>query len=235
MSSPGLMRQDKGNTIMTEQTAPRIYAACLASYNSGRLYGAWIDCADKSGDEIAQEIARMLKGSPYPNVERRECKECGHVQRDRMLHPECDDCGGEMSEAFPSAEEWAIHDHEGFAGMIKGENPDLDEVAAMATGLASGDRLGFLWLVNDHGMKPSEAVDEAENVQVYQSDKHDLASEYAYDLASDTIEDFDAKSSQWPFTCIDWEHAGRELVLGGDVAEFEADGERMLITNPGDF
>lgn len=26
-----------------ENTKPRIYAACLAAYNSGYLHGAWID------------------------------------------------------------------------------------------------------------------------------------------------------------------------------------------------
>lgn len=224
---------------MANQTSPRIYVACLASYNSGRLHGAWIDCEDKEASELWAEINAMLATSPYPNVQRRKC-ECGYYQTDarpfRENMDDCPECAEPLPEDwFPSAEEYAVHDHEGFRGLIKSEYPDIDEVAAMAAGLSGGDAFGFLWLVLDHGMKPSEAVDEAENVQVYQSDKHDLAGEYAYELASDTIEDFEAKSSQWPFTCIDWENAGRELVIGGDVAEFEADGERMLITNPNDF
>jgi Antirestriction protein (ArdA) len=31
-------------------TAPRIYVACLAAYNNGRLHGEWID-ADQPADE----------------------------------------------------------------------------------------------------------------------------------------------------------------------------------------
>lgn len=46
-----------------------IYAACLASYNAGRLVGRWIDCDGLTGDEILAEIQSMLEGSPVPNAE----------------------------------------------------------------------------------------------------------------------------------------------------------------------
>lgn len=220
---------------MSEHTAPRIYAACLASYNAGRLFGRWIDCEGKSGDELGQEIARMLKGSPCPNVQRVECTSCEHIQC-YVPNDTCAECGGALSEPFASAEEWAIHDHEGFAGLIKSEWPDLEDVAAIAEGLHGNDRCGFLWLVADRGMKPSEALDQAESVCLYQADGvHDLASDYAQELASGTIENFEERASQWPFSCIDWEQAGRELVIGGDVELAEFYGERMLITNPNDF
>jgi antirestriction protein len=181
---------------------PRIYAACLASYNSGRLYGAWIDCEGKSGDDIRADISRMLKGSPAP-----------------------------------SAEEWAIHDHEGFAGLITSEWPDLDDVAAMAEGLAldGRERLGFLFLCHDRSMSAIDALSQAGEVCIFQSDAHDLAADYAQELCDDTIPDFRERSSQWPFTCIDWEHAGRELVIGGDVELCDIDGVRFLVTNPGEF
>ena len=42
---------------------PRIYVACLAAYNNGYLYGAWID-ADQDPDQIRDEIAAMLARSP---------------------------------------------------------------------------------------------------------------------------------------------------------------------------
>lgn len=72
----------------------RIYAACLASYNAGRLHGAWIDVSSDAEDMQA-DIAAMLATSPAPD-----------------------------------AEEWAIHDYDGFPDM--GEYPGLDAVAAMA-------------------------------------------------------------------------------------------------------
>ena len=47
---------------------PKIYVACLASYNSGLLYGEWID-ADQEEDSIVEEIQQMLANSSIPNAE----------------------------------------------------------------------------------------------------------------------------------------------------------------------
>ena len=45
-----------------------IYVACLASYNSGILHGAWIEPkTDK--DELEAQIAKVLKASPSPDAE----------------------------------------------------------------------------------------------------------------------------------------------------------------------
>src|SRR6266849_3316457 len=52
----------------------RFYAACLASYNAGRLHGAWID-ASTDVDEMQAAINKMLRASPYPNVEV-ACPDC---------------------------------------------------------------------------------------------------------------------------------------------------------------
>ena len=46
---------------------PRIYVACLASYNRGILYGKWIDATD--ADEIREEIQNMLSESQEPIAE----------------------------------------------------------------------------------------------------------------------------------------------------------------------
>lgn len=51
-----MSRKDEGNI-------PRIYVACLASYNSGKLHGKWIDC-DIDSDDIREKIQEMLKVSP---------------------------------------------------------------------------------------------------------------------------------------------------------------------------
>jgi len=41
---------------------PRIYVACLASYNAGILYGKWIDVYDDH-EIMLEEIGEMLEGS----------------------------------------------------------------------------------------------------------------------------------------------------------------------------
>ena len=53
---------------MADADTPRIYVACLAAYNGGRLHGEWID-ADQGADEIREAIKGMLSRSPEPGAE----------------------------------------------------------------------------------------------------------------------------------------------------------------------
>lgn len=98
--------------MTTDDTAPRIYVACLASYNAGRLFGRWID-ADQDADELADEIREMLAESPIPN-----------------------------------AEEWAVHDFEGFGPYRLGEYPNLEDVAALAAGIAEHGKAFAMYCAN---------------------------------------------------------------------------------------
>ena len=47
---------------------PRIYIACLAAYNSGKLHGAWID-ATQGIEDIQRHINSILRTSPIPDAE----------------------------------------------------------------------------------------------------------------------------------------------------------------------
>jgi antirestriction protein len=47
---------------------PKIYVACLAAYNSGCLYGKWIN-ANQDVDCLWEEVKEMLAKSPIPNAE----------------------------------------------------------------------------------------------------------------------------------------------------------------------
>lgn len=47
---------------------PRIYVACLAAYNNGKLHGKWID-ADQDEDDIWSAIKEVLASSPEPGAE----------------------------------------------------------------------------------------------------------------------------------------------------------------------
>ena len=46
----------------------RIYVACLAAYNNGKLHGRWID-ANQEADAIRDEVQAMLKESPEAQAE----------------------------------------------------------------------------------------------------------------------------------------------------------------------
>lgn len=56
------------NPPHSDKLIPQIYVACLAAYNAGRHYGAWID-ATQEVEQIHQEIQKMLSNSPIPNAE----------------------------------------------------------------------------------------------------------------------------------------------------------------------
>lgn len=84
-------------------TEPRIYVACLASYNAGHLFGEWIDCDGLDSEDLGTKVKAILDKSP-----------------------------------IQGAEEYAIHDHEGFHGLI-GENSNMDEVAEIVELMSEHD------------------------------------------------------------------------------------------------
>ena len=84
------------DNIKEDCDPPRIYVACLAAYNNGRLHGRWID-ASQGEEAISDAVQVMLADSPEPD-----------------------------------AEEWAIHDYEGFHGCRISEYAGIERVAALA-------------------------------------------------------------------------------------------------------
>ena len=52
----------------TDLDTPKIYCACLASYNSGYLHGCFID-ATQDPEDIREQIQQMLSTSPVADVE----------------------------------------------------------------------------------------------------------------------------------------------------------------------
>ncbi len=64
---------------MTNNT-PRIYVACLASYNAGTLHGNWIDL--DGTEAIEDQISGILKASPEEDAEEwavHDNEFCGHL------------------------------------------------------------------------------------------------------------------------------------------------------------
>jgi antirestriction protein len=107
-------------TSATTTTAPRIYVACLAAYNNGRLHGEWID-ADQTADELHEAACAMLAASPEPG-----------------------------------AEEWAIHDYEGFGSLHLGEYEPLERVTNIAAGIAEHGEAFTAWLSYDCDRDPAD-------------------------------------------------------------------------------
>lgn len=120
----------------------KIYVACLASYNNGRLHGKWID-ASSDVESMQEEVNAILKSSPYPNVMRADyhCAECDTPQtvthsfgEEFTATVECKECGYpaflkvEPNNPYRSAEEYAIHDFENLPSSF-GEYCGLQTIA----------------------------------------------------------------------------------------------------------
>jgi antirestriction protein len=127
-------------------TNPRVYVACLAAYNNGRLHGEWID-ADQSAAELHEDVHRMLAASPEPG-----------------------------------AEEWAIHDYEGFGSLRLGEYESLERVAAIASGISEHGEAFTAWLSYDSERDPVD-IDASEDA--YRGEWDSLRA-YAEDYAEST-------------------------------------------------
>lgn len=114
----------------------------------------------------------------------------------------------------PGAEEWAVHDHEGFFGIHIGEWPDLAKLCQAATFIAEHGEL-FAKLVDHLGGLGS--LDEAERYMTEGCRGYfDSLAEFAEELFSDTTPELDALP-QILLSAIDWEEVGRELELCGDI------------------
>lgn len=211
-------------------TTPKIYVACLASYNAGILYGKWIEASDDA-DAMSAEIQEMLAGSPEPNVMRQRYRdEDGNtryvdVGTDPARIPEDWE---KIGEPFPSAEEWAIHDHEGL-GADLGEYAGLDEVAR---------RVAIVDIAEDRDIPAAVLLDFANDCMSGKWDIDDLASEIDdrfdgvadswKDFAQDRIEETDSETldnlPDWLRYRIDWDGIARDWEISGDWAAYGDDG-----------
>jgi antirestriction protein len=170
------------HTVLNRPTTdmPRIYVACLASYNAGELHGAWID-VDGDADDLQVAIGKMLAASP---------------ERD--------------------AEEWAIHDFEGFGSLHLEEYASLERVAAMAELVREhGEELAGE-VLNHFGGDVEEAREALEDN--YQG-CHASLEDYAEAFMEDTGSLEGVPESIRPY--IDYERMARDWELGGDIFTVE--------------
>jgi antirestriction protein len=152
-------------------TAPRIYVACLAAYNAGRLHGEWID-ADQPVDDIWTEVKAMLAKSPEP-----------------------------------CAEEWAIHDYDGFGPLRLSEWESFDRVAAIAAGIAQHGDAFTAWLSYDSERDP---VDSDAFHDAYRGEWDSLR-DYAEGFADDVGLYDAAEKANSPYVTVDIDRLERDL------------------------
>lgn len=156
---------------------PKIYVACLASYNSGILYGKWID-ADQSVNELNDEINTMLAES-----------------------------------SIEDAEEWAIHDYEGFGERLS-ENEDLETIVKHVEFITEYEELGQA-LLADYNIEDAQTMLEDHYHGTYDSE---------VDFAWYVFEEYHSNPIPGNWICyFDCEAFARDLFIS-DFCSVEVDG-----------
>ena len=170
----------------------KIYVACLASYNAGKLYGKWID-ANQSHEEINGEIFEMLRAS-----------------------------------SERGAEEWAVHDYEGFGEISLSEWPDIARVSIIANLVEEhGDGFGFWYEYQDGQNFDVEELEE-KFLEQWQG-AHDSKEAFADYLLESTGQLADVP--EWARSYFDYELYARDLEIGGDYSFHRCKGQTYVYSN----
>lgn len=164
-------------------TTPKIYVACLAAYNNGKLHGEWIE-ATQEPEAIHAEIQAMLKASPEPD-----------------------------------AEEWAIHDYEGFGELRLSEWEGIERVSKLAAFIEEHGELGSEVLAHVGGN-----LIEAETAMENYAGEYKSLADFAQELTGEitTV----PEHLQY---YIDYQAMGRDMELNGDVFTIETGFEQVHI------
>ena len=135
------------------------------------------------------------------------------------IHSEIADMLAESSEDI--AEDWAIHDYEGFEPLKISEWHEVENLAAIANGVEQHGEL-FLHVLDYLG--DTKHIDEATQClnEQYQGSADTLAAwaeDFMHETSSDAIK---ALPSVLQF-CIDWDQVAREFERSGDVFGIRVD------------
>ena len=107
------------------------------------------------------------------------------------------------------SDEFAALDHENFYGFLRGECSTVEAQEAAET-LEEIERAGIdLEAAGAWREFTGQAWDQNSFEDTFQGE-HDSFQEYAEELARDIYGD-QLDAARWPFSCINWEHAAREL------------------------
>jgi antirestriction protein len=123
----------------------------------------------------------------------------------------------------PTAEEWAIHDHEGFAGLSIPECEDFETVASVAAFIEEHGELGARFLQHEGYGEVNEEIADSFNEKYCGAwdSLEDYAEEFVSDCYGDTVEKL-PDVIRWH---IDYEGIARDMELGGDIYTIEIDGK----------
>jgi antirestriction protein len=115
----------------------------------------------------------------------------------------------------PIAEEWAIHDYEGFGATGVGEYECIDNVAEFANLIVEHGEV-FAELVGHFG-GASDLAEAKRYMEEGYCGEFRTITEYAEQFVEDYFSDVLAKLPEFLRYHIDYEGVGRDMELGGDI------------------
>lgn len=113
---------------------------------------------------------------------------------------------------LPGAEEWAIHDYEGFEGTSLSEYASFETVCALAEFIGEHGRLGakvYGYFGND--------LDEARAAFEDYAGEYRSAADFAEELTRDTGTEIPPSLEYY----IDWQALARDMALNGEILVFQ--------------
>lgn len=114
------------------------------------------------------------------------------------------------------AEEWAIHDYEGFGDLRLSEYADLDNLCSIAEGVTEHGPAFLGWLARE----PNHNTDKSDFEDAYHGE---------WDSLADYVQDWWEQTGSWkpaenwwdPTNYVDWGRMAHDLELSGDIFTVE--------------
>jgi len=209
--------------MTSEIITPEIYVSVLADYNNGRMHGKWID-ANQPAEAIWQEINQLYITSCDPNVTATVCQDCGHIHL--YEHSTCSECESSNIKIVPSAEEYAIHDYQGFGSFDVSEYSSIEELAQMAEIITSVDdedseyAISFLAGLYEDLDTIQATIDD---VSIF----HGSRADYAQELTESCYD-----VPEYLIYYVNYDAMGRDMEINGEINEV---GHDVYITNAQEF
>lgn len=179
---------------------PRIYVASLSDYNNGVLHGVWVDATDI--DDIDEAVKAMLASSPTFK---------------------------DFPEGGP-AEEYAIHDYEGFGAYRVSEHAWLARVAEIGAAIEEHGPAVAAYLaasIGDLDGFEEAFVGHHDSAEEYGAELFEdlVLSQFKHELTPDLLRMFEESIENH----IDPKEAGEDLLH--DYSIVDADGGGVYIFN----
>jgi antirestriction protein len=128
------------------------------------------------------------------------------------------------------AEEWAIHDYEGFGPVRLSEHESLERVAALAWGIAEHGSAYAHWAAICGGEEAESGTAFEERYLGYWRSVEDYAEHLLADLGYEELLERAVPDGLRPYVSFDYVGYARDLQLGGEITLSEGDGGVYLFT-----